>query len=411
MTDYRRFLSPVGAQLTGSAIRRMGTVVARATDVVSFAPGYPAAETFPWAELREMAAAALSGEHPEALQYGPTRGDPRLIETLLGVLADRGIRATPDEVMVTTGSQQGLDLIARVLVSPGDAVLVELPTYTGAIAAFQNAQARLAGVAQEADGIDLHDLDAVWRRETEAGRRVTLVYLVPNFQNPTGQLLSLAKRATLVEWARRRDVLIVEDDPYGALYFEDMASAADTTPMKTFDTDGRVLYLSSFSKTLAPGFRVGWLVAPAELMERFETAKQSVDLTSGILDQRMACEAVRQGVVARLGPVLRACYRDKRDAMEDALRGALGDSVRWQTPKGGFFLWATLRHGVQDEALLPHALEQGVVFVAGSAFHVDGAGHDTIRLSFSAPSPDRIREGATRLAAAFAAAREAQRAR
>lgn len=405
MTDYSRFLSPVGAQLTGSAIRRMGTVIARAADVVSFAPGYPAADVFPWAELQDIASSALGSRQANALQYGPTRGDRDLIDALVGLLAERGIHASHEEVLVTTGSQQGIDLIARVLVSPGDVVLVELPTFTGAIAAFQNAQARLVGVARDADGIDLDDLEAVWQRETAAGRRVKLLYAVPNFQNPTGQLLGLDRRRRLVDWANQRDVLVVEDDPYGSLYFEDRATAAETTPMKTADPEGRVLYLSSFSKTLAPGFRVGWMVAPATLMERFETAKQSVDLTSGILDQRIALEAVRQGVIARLAPTLRAAYRDKRAAMETALRETLADALDWQTPRGGFFLWATLRHGVTDDVLLARAIEHGVAFVAGSAFHVDGSGHDTIRLSFSAPSIDRIREGVSRLAKAVAAVR------
>jgi len=200
---------------------------------------------------------------------------------------------------------------------------------------------------------------------------------------------------------RAADVLIVEDDPYGSLYFEDAATEADTRPIRADDADGRVLYLSTFSKTLAPGFRVGWMVAPSSLIERFETAKQSTDLTSGILDQHVVYEAVRRGVVAKLAPQLRALYGRKRDTMEQAVRRHLGDRLTWPSPKGGFFVWATLPHGQTDMELLDRALEQGVVFVVGSAFFVDGSGHDTIRLSFSAPSPDRIEEGIKRLAAAL----------
>jgi 2-aminoadipate transaminase len=400
-TNYDRFLSSTGRQLTESAIRRMGTVVSRGTDLVSFAPGYPAPELFPWDELRAISADLLSGSDSNTLQYGPTRGYPPLLESIVGILAERSITATPDELLITSGSQQGIDLIARVLVSPGDVVLVELPTFTGGIAAFRNAQADLSGVKQDADGISLEDLDAVWLRETGAGKTVKLLYIIPNFQNPTGLLLGLEKRRLLLEWAVRRDVLIVEDDPYGSLYFEDVASAAETRPLRAGDADGRVLYLSTFSKTLAPGFRVGWMVAPPSLIERFETAKQSTDLTSGILDQRLVDEAVRRGVVNTLAPKLRALYKHKRDVMEQSIRQRLGNRLTWPAPRGGFFIWATLPAGYTDLTLLDRALQQGLVFVVGSAFFVDGSGHDKIRLSFSAPTPERIQEGIKRLAAAL----------
>ena len=403
MTDYSRFLSPTGRQLTESAIRRMGTVVARTGDLVSFAPGYPDASLFPWDELRDISSGLLDGHDPGALQYGPTRGYGPLLESALGALDARGIRASIDQLIITSGSQQGIDLVARVLISPGDVVLVELPTFTGAIAAFKNMQADLVGVRQQPDGIDLDHLDDVWQRATRAGRQVKLLYLVPNFQNPTGSLLALSKRARLLEWAERRDLLIVEDDPYGQLYFEDVATAAETRPLRADDRHGRVVYLNTVSKILAPGFRVGWLVAPAMLIERFDTAKQSADLTSGILDQRIVHEALRRGVTERLAPRLRDLYRHKREVMERALRAELGAHLRWATPKGGFFIWATLASGCTDADLLESSLQRGLVFVVGSAFHVDGSGQDTIRLSFSAPSPERIEEGVRRLGEAMRA--------
>jgi 2-aminoadipate transaminase len=398
MTDYDKFLSATGAHLQESAIRRMGTVVARAGDLVSFAPGYPDATLFPWDELRDISASLLSGADAGALQYGPTRGHRPLLEAIVGVLSERGVAATLEELMITSGSQQGIDLAARVLVSPGEVVLVELPTFTGGIAAFRNAQADVVGVRQAADGIDLDDLERVWQRERQNRKTIKLLYVIPNFQNPTGRLLGLDKRQRLLEWADRRDVLIVEDDPYGSLYFEHVATAAETRPLKADDRNGRVLYLSTVSKTLAPGFRVGWMVAPASLIDRFDTAKQSVDLTSGILDQRVVHEAIRRGVIERLAPKLRARYQQKCAVMERALQQQLGGRVTWPSPKGGFFVWATLPHGETDLELLPRALDHGVVFVTGSAFYVDGTGHDKIRLSFSAPSPERIVEGVTRLA-------------
>jgi 2-aminoadipate transaminase len=228
MTDFEKFLSATGRQLTESAIRRMGTVVSRGGDLVSFAPGYPDATLFPWDELRDISASLLDGHDGNTLQYGPTRGYGPLLESLIGVLDARGIRTTREQLIVTSGSQQGIDLIARVLVSPGDVVMVELPTFTGGIAAFKNAQARLAGVRLDDHGIDLEDLDAVWQREHRAGHTVKLLYLIPNFQNPTGRLLALDRRRRIIEWAARRDVLIVEDDPYGSLYFDDVATAAET---------------------------------------------------------------------------------------------------------------------------------------------------------------------------------------
>jgi 2-aminoadipate transaminase len=399
MPDYEKFLSPMGRQLHESAIRRMGTVIAKTHDVVSFAAGYPDPTAFPWDDFRAIAGELLTGADGSVLQYGPTRGHRPLLEAILGVLDARGIKASLDELIVTSGSQQGLDLIARVLVSPGDVVLVELPAYTGAIAAFKNMQATLVGVSQDDDGINLEHLAVVLQRERAAGRTVKLLYLVPNFQNPTGLLLKLAKRQRLIEWAEKRDVLIVEDDPYGVLYFDDVATEAETRPIKADDDHGRVIYLSTFSKTLAPGFRVGWMVAPPALIERFDTAKQSTDLTSGILDQRIVLEAVRRGVPERIAPQLRELYRRKREVMEQALRAELGDRLTWLAPKGGFFLWATLPEGQDDLSLLERALAQRLVFVTGSAFYVDGSGHDTIRLSFSAPPPDRIVEGVRRLAA------------
>ena len=398
MTDYERFLSATGRQIAGSAIRQMGILVSQAPDMVSFAPGYPDPELFPWDDLRAIADSLLRGDDGGALQYGPTRGHMPLVETLVDVLEARGIKTVRENVIITSGSQQGIDLIARVIVSPGDVVLVELPTFTGGIAAFKNAQANIVGVKLEADGISLDHLDEVWQREHRAGHTVKLLYIIPNFQNPTGSLLALDKRRRLLEWAERRDVLIVEDDPYGSLYFEDVASAVETRPIAADDTNGRVLYLSTVSKTLAPGFRVGWMAAPRFLIDRFDTAKQSTDLSSGVLDQHIALEAIRRGVIDRLAPTLRAAYREKRDVIERAIRTHIGDRLSWQSPKGGFFLWATLPEGRTDLEVLRLALDQGLVFVIGSAFFVDGSGHQTIRLSFSAPSVDRIEEGVKRLA-------------
>jgi 2-aminoadipate transaminase len=402
MNSYDSFLSPLGRNLHESALRKMGQVIAsRSGDLISFAAGYPDPTGFPWNEFREIASELLSGDDGSVLQYGPTRGYRPLIESIVGVLEKRGIKTDLRGVMMTSGSQQGLDLTARVLIAPGDVVLVEVPTYTGAIAAFRNSQCRLVGVRQDADGINLEDLDAMLMRERASGARVNLLYLVPNFQNPAGILLSLDKRQRLLEWAERRNMLIVEDDPYGELYFDDVASAVETRPIKADDRNGRVIYLSTFSKTLAPGFRVAWVAAPAQIVERFDTAKQSMDLMCGILDQRVIHESIVRGVLDRQAAPLRTLYRKRRDVMETTLREHFGDRISWMQPKGGFFLWARLPEGYECEPLLEKSLQEGVIFVIGSAFCVDGTGHDRVRLSFSWPTADRMAEGAARLAKAM----------
>jgi 2-aminoadipate transaminase len=424
-TNHDQFLSHAAHQMKESAIRQMGAVLASGRDIISFAPGYPAPETFPWEEFAEMAAELLGSRDPGVLQYGPTRGYRPLLETIASIMEHRGIRTAKEELLVTTGSQQGLDLIGRVLIDPGDVILVELPTYTGAITAFQNAQATMVGVPQEEDGIDLTALDATYERVRREGRRIKLLYVVPNFQNPTGLLIGLDKRQRLLEWAMRRDVLIVEDDPYRELYFEDSASEADVRPIKVDDRDGRVIYLSSFSKTLAPGYRVAWIAAAPALAAKFEMAKQAEDLLTGSLDQRLIYEACRRGVLDRQLPILRAHYQHKRDVMEQALGRELGTTVSWPKPRGGFFLWLTLPPGLDADRMIPRAIQQGVIYVAGQAFYVNalrepqgapseqseskgGVGHNTLRLSFSAPTPERIGAGVARLALTLRAELAAQ---
>jgi 2-aminoadipate transaminase len=283
-------------------------------------------------------------------------------------------------------------------------VLLELPSYTGAIAAFRNVQATLAGVRQHADGIDTDDLQAVLQRCRREGRKVKFLYIVPNFQNPTGSLLSLAKRRWLLDWAARENVLIVEDDPYNDLYFEDVASGADTRPIKADDREGRVIYLSSLSKTLAPAFRTAWVTAPPAYIAKLDVAKQAADLCSSSFDQRIAYEAIHTGVLARRIPELRRYYQQKRMAMEQALRRELGGTLTWPQPRGGFFLWASLPAPLDSQDVLARALQHGVIFVVGSAFFVDGSGRQFMRLAFSLPSASVIDEGVTRLAAAVKAA-------
>ncbi len=402
MINYDDFLSRAAEQMQESAIRRMGTVLAQSRDIISFAPGYPAPDTFPWAEFTEITRELLTGADGSVLQYGPTRGHRPLLGAIAEIMSARGVATALEHLLVTTGSQQGLDLVARVLLDPGDVVLVELPTYTGAITAFRNVQARMVGVRQEADGIDLAALDETYEGLLKEGARVRVLYLVPNFQNPTGLLIGLAKRRQLLEWADRRNLLIVEDDPYRELYFEDSATEADVRPIKADDAEGRVIYLSSFSKTLAPGYRIAWIDAPPAIATKLEMAKQAEDLCSGALDQRVIYEACRRGVLDRQLPMLRRHYQAKRDVMVDALKQAFGVDVTWPDPRGGFFLWATLPKQIDADLMIERAVQHGVIYVAGSAFFVEEGGRNIIRLAFSAPSHEKIREGVSRLAATVA---------
>ncbi|AMY10304.1 2-aminoadipate transaminase [Luteitalea pratensis] len=404
MTWQEASFSRMGAQLTGSAIRQMGILAAGRPDLISFAPGYPDPSTFAWQAYRDIADDLLRGGHEDTLQYGQTRGYAPLIEAVVPRLRAQGITCTSDEVLLTTGSQQAVDLVTRLFVDPGDVVLVELPTFTGAIAAFRSSGARLVGVRQEADGLDLAHLDAVLAAERAAGRRVKFLYVIPNFQNPTGGILSLAKRRALLDWSAREQVLIVEDDPYGDLWFPDVTRLDETRPIKADDADGRVIYLQSTSKTLAPTFRTAWVVAPTAVIARLDVAKQSADLCSSSLDQRIVHQAIVRGVLDRQLPLLRETYARKRDVMSRALSAQCADVAHWTPPRGGFFLWVVLPEGIDTRALLRAAIEAQVIYVAGAPFYVDGTGANALRLAFSAASASRIEEGIGRLAGVVRAA-------
>jgi 2-aminoadipate transaminase len=395
-------VSKAAEQFLESAIRRTGILGAAVPGLISFAAGYPSPDVFPWDDLESITADLLARRDGNTFQYGATRGYRPLIEQLLAkTLTARGISGTFEEIIITTGSQQGLDLAGRVLIDPGDIVLVELPTYSGAIAAFHNLQARFAGVPQDAEGIDLVALETTVARLKAEGKRAKFIYVTPNFQNPAGLLMSQARRAALLETARTHDLLILEDDPYGSIYFEDMTTEADTRPIKADDRDGRVVYLGSFSKVLVPGLRVAWMVAPLAVAQKVELAKQAADICSSVFDQRIVHAAMDRGVVDRIAPGLRAHYQAKRTVMEQALTTRLGGRLEWTPPRGGFFLWVELPEGVDDVTLFDRALKAKVSFVIGSAFFVDGQGHQFARLSFSGISHDQIRTGVERLTEAI----------
>lgn len=401
--DDRRW-SKTGAALAGSAIRQMGILAAGRPDIISFAPGYPDPELFAWDDYRALADEVLRASHPDTLQYSPTRGLAALHDVLVGWLGARGIACRHDEVLVTSGSQQGIDLLTRVLVDPGDIVLVELPAYTGAIAAFRNRQADLRGIRQDEEGLDVEHLDATLLALHGEGRTPKFLYLIPTFQNPSGRLMSPARRRALADLAARHDLLIVEDDPYGDLAFDPSPTGESVRPIAADAGDAPVVYLQSTSKTLAPGFRTAWMVGPRELLDRAETAKQSTDLCSSGLDQRIVCEALARGLYDRDLPRLRERYAARCQVMLGALQRHAPASWRWEEPGGGFFVWVedAIPEAGNDDQCVRQAIEAGVVYVPGRPFYVDGRSSRAMRLAFSAAPVDRIEDGVRRLAAVMA---------
>ena len=394
-------LSKAAVNFQESPIRRIGALSATIPGLISLSAGYPSADMFPWNDIESITAQILARHDGNTLQYGATRGYRPLIEQLIGnTLHARGIAARFEDVIITSGSQQGLDLAGRVMIDPGDRVIVELPTYSGAIAAFHNLQASLVGVPQDGEGIAIAALDRIAAELATQGRPAKFVYVTPNFQNPAGLLMGAQRRHDLLEAARRHDLVILEDDPYGSIYFEDVTSLADTRPIKADDTDGRVIYLGSFSKILVPGLRVAWMVAPSGVAQKVELCKQAADISTGVFDQRIVHAALADGVIDRIAPDLRAHYQAKRSVIERALNSHLAGRAKWASPRGGFFLWIEMP-GIDDRALLERALEQKVSFVPGSAFFVDGNGHGFARLAFSGITHEQIEHGIARLAAAL----------
>jgi 2-aminoadipate transaminase len=343
--------------------------------------------------MAEIAARVIRDRREIALQYGPTRGLPRLCESIARICRERRIECAAEDVIVTTGSQQALDLIAHTLLDPGDVVLVELPTYIGGSASFFARSATLAGVAQDDDGIVPESLD-----EVAARTKPKLLYTIPNFQNPSGRLMTQARRDAVLALAAKHDFLIIEDDPYGELLYVD---GADTTPMKSRDAEGRVIYLGSFSKVLAPGLRCGWILAPRALGAQIEIAKQSADLCSGMLDQSIVDEFCAGGALEPQIEKVRAFYRGKRGTMLDALGQHFTGRADWTSADGGLFTFVTLHDDADTGDRVADAVKHGVAFIPGGPFFVDGSGKNTMRLTFAKENDARIREGVAKLANVF----------
>lgn len=397
MTSYEDFFSRDAHAFRPSAIRAFAKLM-NDPGIISFAGGAPNPETFPAESIAAIAERVIRERRSVALQYGPTRGLRRLCDSIASVCRGRHIDCSPDDVIVTTGSQQALDIVAHTLLDPGDVVLVELPTYIGGTASFYARSAELAGVEQDDEGIVPESLDAVAARLRGSGKRVKLLYTIPNFQNPSGRLMAQPRRERVLEIAARHGFLVIEDDPYGELVYVD---GADTTPMKSRDRNGHVIYLGSFSKVLAPGLRCGWIVAPPALLSRFEIAKQAADLCSGMLDQSIVDEFCASGELPQQIARVRAFYRGKRGVLLDALHHHFGQRAQWTSADGGLFTFMTFPDGVDTAEHIDAAVANGVAYIPGAPFFVNGSGRNTMRLTFAKESDDRLREGVARLARVF----------
>jgi 2-aminoadipate transaminase len=374
-------------KMNPSVIREILKVTER-PGIISFAGGLPSPKTFPVAEFAAACEKVLRDDGPAALQYGASEGYGPLREQVAAMLP---WNVDPAQVLITTGSQQGLDLLGKVLIDTGSRILVETPTYLGALQAFAPMEPEVVGVASDGDGVDVNDL------ADQVSDSARFLYVLPNFQNPTGRTMTESRRTALSRRAAELGLPLVEDNPYGDLWFD----APPPLPLTARSTEGCV-YLGSFSKVLAPGLRLGFIVAPRVLHPKLLQAKQAADLHSPSFNQRMVSEVMKDGFLDRHVPTIRALYKSQRDAMLSALqRDMQGLGVEWNSPDGGMFLWARLPQGASAIDLLPKAVERGVAFVPGAPFYAAHPDVRTLRLSFVTASVQQIDTGIAALAAAI----------
>ncbi|QRV02178.1 PLP-dependent aminotransferase family protein [Arcanobacterium phocisimile] len=366
--------------------------VANRPEVVSLAGGMPNISGLPLDFLAEMSAKLMKERGTQLLQYGGGQGELELREQIVHLLEQEGVHASPDQITVTTGSQAALDIVTQVLVNPGDIIVAEAPSYVGALGVFAAHEANVVHVPMDSDGLIPGELERTLTELEEAGKPVKFIYTVPNFHNPGGVCLAIERRPQIVEIARRHKVIILEDNPYGMLGFDDQTNRA----LYNWNPDG-VIYLGSFSKIFAPGYRVGWALASEELTARLILANENAVLSPTKVGQLSIAEYLR--TYDWLGQIkdYRAMYCDRRNAMNEALETYL-PQCEWTVPGGGFYIWVKLPDGINAREMLPRAVDNGVAYVSGTAFYADGQGSDHIRLSFCYPTPEQITEGVKRLA-------------
>ncbi len=379
--------------MTASEIRALFAVASR-PEVVSLAGGMPNLSALPLDAVGKLMGELVQTRGAQALQYGSGQGVPELRELICEVMALEGIEASSEDVVVTVGSQQALDLVTRVFIDPGDVVLAEAPSYVGALGTFAAYQAEVVHVEMDDSGLVPEALREAIGRVNAAGKRAKFLYTVPNFHNPAGVTLVESRRDEILQICQAAGLLVLEDNPYGLLGFD----APPTRAIRARGGQDDVLYLGSFSKTFAPGLRVGWVLAPHAVREKLVLAAEAAVLCPPTFNQMVLADYLStqdwQGQVA----AFRGMYRERRDAMLDALGQLMPVGTTWTHPTGGFYVWVTLPGGLDTKVLLPRAITARVAFVPGTAFYADGTGRQHLRLSYCYPEPDRIREGVRRLA-------------
>jgi 2-aminoadipate transaminase len=378
--------------MIASEIRALFAVAAR-PEIVSLAGGMPNISALPLDAVGEMAGQLVADRGTVALQYMSAQGDPGLREAICDVMSLEGIRAHPDEVVVTVGSQQALDLITRIFIDPGDVILAEGPSYVGALGTFASYQADVVHVPMDDEGLIPEALGQAIAAPASRGQRVKFLYTVPSFHNPGGVTLPTARRAQVLDICQRAGLLVIEDNPYGLLGF-------DGEPLRALRADDPhgVVYLGTFSKTIAPGLRVGWALAPPGIRDKLVLAAEAAVLCHSSLAQLMVREYLTSQPWQEQVKVFRELYRERRDAMLDALAAVMPGGCRWTRPAGGFYVWLQLPPGLNAKAMLPRAISSRVAYVPGTGFFTGGAGGEFLRLSYCFPEPARIREGVRRLA-------------
>ena len=377
--------------MVASEIRALFAVAAR-PEIVSLAGGSPYVSALPLDAVGDMIGQLIANHGASALQYCTAQGDAGLRERICDVMALEQVRAHPDEIVVTVGSQQALDLLTRIFIDPGDVILAEAPSYVGALGAFASYQASVVHVAMDEDGLIPEALEEAIARTAAAGRRAKFLYTVPNFHNPAGVTLAATRRHQILGICQRAGLLVVEDNPYGLLGF-------DADPMRALRADDEgVVYLGTFSKTFAAGVRVGWAVAPAAIRDKLILAAESAVLCHSSFAQLTVREYLTTQPWLEQIKNFRELYRERRDATLGALDDMMPEGCHWTRPGGGFYVWLGLPDGVDAKAMLPRAISSRVAYVPGTGFYADGSGGQYARLCYSFPSPDRIREGIRRLA-------------
>jgi len=379
------------AGLSASEVRALFAVASR-PEVVSLAGGMPYVRALPESLVNGALEKVMSDNGPMAMQYGSGQGVPALRDQILEIMALEGISASVDDVVVTTGSQQALDLVTKLFIDPGDVILAEAPSYVGAIGVFRSYQADVVHVLMDENGLIPEKLREAIADVKASGRTIKFLYTIPNFHNPAGVTLSAERRPEILEICQSNGILILEDNPYGLLSFEEDVPPA----IRSLNEDG-VIYLGSFSKTLAPGFRVGWALAPHAIREKLVLAAEAAILCPSSFSQMVISEYLSQADWKGQIETFRGVYKERRDAMLEALEEHLPD-LSWNVPNGGFYIWCSLPENLDSKAMLPRAVTELVAYTPGTAFFADGGGRQNIRLSFCYPTPENIKIGIRRLA-------------